>query len=115
MSELHRPDLARQYAMRARDLGGSDFLFASELSHLESRFALQDGNEEAAEKGFRLSVEREPQSEMFALDLATFLADRGQQQEAIAVIDEAIERAKTHDNLQRLRLEIMDQYGHSGK
>jgi len=115
MSEVNRPDLARRYAARARGLGGSDFLFAAELSHLESRFALQDGDEESAEKGFRLSVEREPQSEMFAIDLAKFLAGRGRRQEAIEVIDEAMERAKTQDGLQRLRLEVLDQNGDSDR
>lgn len=108
MSELNRSDLARRYAARAREVGHPDFLFAAELSHLESRFALQDGDEEAAEKGFRFSVEREPQSEMFAIDLARLLANRGRSQEAIRVIEEAKGRVKTQDGLERLRLKILD-------
>jgi Flp pilus assembly protein TadD len=109
MSGVNRPDIARRYAASARELGGADFLFAPELHHLESRFALQDGDQEVAEEGFRISVEREPQSEMFAVDLARLLANQGRRQEAIRVIDKAMKCAKTQDRLRFLLLEFVDQ------
>lgn len=108
MAGVNMPDMARRYAANARKLGGADFLFAPELDHLESRFALEDGDEQAAEVGFRSSLERVPQSETFAVDLARLLASQGRQQEAIGVIDEALGRAKTQGGLQGVRREIVD-------
>jgi Flp pilus assembly protein TadD len=106
MSAVSRPELARRYAVSARELGGSDLLFAAELDHLESRFAMEDGDEEAAEKGFRLSVERQPDSEMFAIDLAKFLAERGRRVEAMEVVERALQTAKSKDELTRVGKEF---------
>lgn len=76
MFSMARSDESREYASRARELGGSDFLFSPELTRLEADFALQDGDEEAAEKGYRRAVELEPENEALAADLAKFLARR---------------------------------------
>jgi Flp pilus assembly protein TadD len=109
MSELDHPELARRYAAQARELGGSDFLFAAELDHLESRFALEGGDEDAAEKGFRLSFEREPQGPMFAVDLARFLGQRGRRDEALEVIERGLRNTKWKDELMHMKEELEDE------
>jgi len=97
---------ARAYAKQARELTNTDFLFYPELVHLESHFAVIDGNYELAEEGFRFAAEREPEQEMFAHDLAKFLVGRNRAEEALAVVDDALARSKRPEALARLRNEL---------
>jgi Flp pilus assembly protein TadD len=106
MLRMGRPELARKYAAQARELGGDDFFFAPELTRLEADFALQDGDEEAAEKGYRRAVELEPHNEALAVDLAEFLAERGRRVEAMEVVERALQTAKSKDELTRVGEEL---------
>lgn len=111
MYSMKQFDRARSYAKRAKELAPENFVFGPELLSLESNFAALDGNDELAEEGLRLAVEREPKMEALAFDLAKFLVDRGRQREALVVIDEALERTKQKKYLKRLRAEIKDSDG----
>lgn len=107
MYSMKQFDHARAYAKRAKELAPKKFKFGPELLNLESNFAALDGNDQVAEEGLRLAVQREPKMELLALDLAEFLADRGRQEEALGVIDEALKRAQRTKYLKRLRAEIL--------
>jgi tetratricopeptide (TPR) repeat protein len=101
-------DHARSYAKRANELAPEEgFVFAPELLNLESNLAALDGEDELAEEGLRLAVEREPKMEPLARDLAKFLADRGREDEALSVINEALKRTNGTKYLERLRDEIL--------
>lgn len=105
--KMGRVDTARSYVARAKRLAPPNFLFAPDLIYLDSHFAALDGNDDVAEKGFRLALKQEPSGEMFAFDLAKFLAERGRRAEALHVIDEALPRAKQREPLDRLRDELL--------
>lgn len=112
MYGMEQFDHARSYAKRAKELAPEeDFIFAPELLSLESNFAALDGEDGRAEEGLRLAVEREPKMENLARDLAKFLADRGRQEEALGVIDEALKRTNGTKYLERLRTEILEGSG----
>lgn len=108
MFEWESTELARDYAARAREMGGEDSVFGPELVLLEAHFALEDGDEEAAEASFRLAVEREPGSEWFAVDLIEFLAERGRQDEALKLVQQALQTSESKDTLTRLEAELSD-------
>lgn len=108
MFDWESAELARDYAARAREMGGQDSPFGPELVLLEAHFALEDGDEEAAEAGFRLALEREPESEWFAIVLARFLADRERQDEALEVVQQALQTSRHKDTLTRLEAELSD-------
>ena len=108
MYSMKQFDRARSYAKRAKDLAPENFVFGPELLNLESNFAALDGKDDLAEEGLRLAVEREPEMEVLAWDLAKFLVDRAREEEALSVIDEALKRTKTNKYLKRLRAEILD-------
>ena len=97
---------ARDYAARAREMGGEDTVWGPELIRLEAQFALEDGDEEAAEAGMRLAVEREPESEGFVAGLAEFLAGRGRDDEALEIVEAGLQSSKTTDRLARLKHEL---------
>lgn len=99
-------DRARSYVARAKELAKPDFLFYPALLNLDGHLAAIDGNDELAEERLRLAVEREPSGGMLAVDLAKFLAERGRQEEALEVIDEALTLAEHKEPLQRLRGEL---------
>lgn len=100
---------ARAYTMRAKELADHEFSFYPELINLDGHFAALDGKDELAEKDFREAVEREPDGEMFAVDLALFLAKRGRQPEALKVIDNALPLTERKDPLEDLRSELLGQ------
>jgi tetratricopeptide (TPR) repeat protein len=106
MYSMNQLDHARSYAKRAKESAPEEFIFAPELLNLESNFAALDGEDELAEEGLRLAMEREPRMEALALDLAKFLAERRREAEALDVIDKALERTKETTYLKRLRGEI---------
>lgn len=108
---MGRVETARSYATRARELAPPDFPFMSDLIHLDSHFAALEGKDELAEKGFRLALEQEPNSEIFAVDLAKFLSERGRQVEALEIIDEAVVRTERKEPLERLRGELLGEAG----
>lgn len=99
-------DTARLYATRAKELAPPNFMFMPDLIHLDSHFAALEGKDELAEEGFRLALEEEPSSEIFAVDLAQFLAQRDREAEALEIIDEALMRTKRPEPLERLRSEL---------
>lgn len=107
MYDMKQFDKARLYTERGKKLAPEDFVFGPELLNLESNFAALDGEDERAEEGLRLAVEREPKMEALALDLARFLFERGKEAEALGVIDEALNHSKETKNLQRLQKEIL--------
>lgn len=106
MYDMKQLDRARAYTKRAQEFAPEDFVFGPELLNLESNFAALDGNDEMAEAGLRLAVEREPRMDVLACDLASFLVERGRHEEALDVIDEALKRAKEPKDLVKLREEI---------
>lgn len=100
---------SRAYASRARHLGGSDFLFSPELTCLEADFALRDGDEDAAETGYRRAIELEPGNERLAIHLAEFLVERGRRSEALEVIERSLSTAKDTDRLVRMRRDLANE------
>jgi tetratricopeptide (TPR) repeat protein len=108
MFSMARFDEAREYASRARRLGGADFLFSAELTCLEADFALRDGDEDAAEMGYRRAIELEPGNERSAIQLAKFLMERGRSREAVEVVESALQTAKDTDRLIRMRRDLVD-------
>lgn len=105
--KMGQVETARSYATRAKDLASPDFLFMPYLVNLDSHFAALEGKDDVAEEGFRLAVEQEPDGETFAVDLAKFLSDRDRQEEALAVIDQALPRTPRKEPLERLRSELL--------
>jgi len=111
MYGMEQFEVARSYTKRAKELAPEKFIFGPELLNLESNFAALDGKDTLAEEGLRLAVEREPKMELLALDLAKFLVDRGRQEEALEVINEALGRTKETKYLKRLRSKILSESG----
>ena len=82
------------------------------LINLDGHFAALDGNDRLAEECLRLAVEREPDGEVFAVDLASFLAERGGHAEALEIIEDAMPRTSRKEPLEHLRSEIVDKTSH---
>lgn len=99
-------DEARECARRARRTVGSDFVLIAGLEGLEGGIAAIDGDEEFAEKRLRSAAEREPEYSAYAVDLVQFLARRSRTEEALEVIDQALETVKERDKLEQLRSEL---------
>lgn len=106
-------ETARTYANRAKELAPPDFLFAANLINLDSHFAALEGKDELAEEGFRRALTQEPNAEMFAVDLANFLAKRGRNPEALEIIDNALPRTKRKEPLEELRNKLLGESGSS--
>ena len=81
--KMGQVETARSYATRAKQLAPPGFLFMSYLINLDGHFAALEGLDELAEEHFRLAVEQEPDGEVFAVDLAKFLSERGRREEAL--------------------------------
>lgn len=111
MYDMKQFNHARSYMKRAKDRAPRNFVFGPELLNLESNFAALDGKDDLAEKGLRLAVEREPDMEVLALDLAKILADRARTDEALTVINEALKRTKSTQYLKRLQADILGENG----
>ena len=105
---LGRGDLdgARECARRARRTAGSDFVLIAGLEGLEGRIAAADGDDEFAEKRLRSAAEREPEYPNYAINLVQFLARRSRTDEALEVIDQALQSVKERDKLEQLRNEL---------
>jgi Flp pilus assembly protein TadD len=105
-------EATRSYTERARQLAEPDFVLEGGLARLEGVLAAYENNYELAEKKLRFAVEADPEFYTFARDLARVLLEaRGQQAEAVEVIDQALPRVKKKEPLERLRSELLDQHG----
>lgn len=102
-------DAARVCAERARELAEPDFVLMAGLEGLEGKIASLDGDYVLAEERLRSAVEREPEYSTYPVDLARFLANRDRAADALEAIDEALERVKEKDDLERMRSEIAGQ------
>jgi thioredoxin-like negative regulator of GroEL len=101
------PELSRDYAARAQEMGGGNCLFAPELTQLEAHFSLEDGDEEGAEVRFRAALEGDPENGDIALDLATFLSDRGRPLEALEIVERVLPVARwKKDDLTQLKEDL---------
>jgi tetratricopeptide (TPR) repeat protein len=108
MFRMGRPKLSRDLAARAREMRGEESLFGPQLIQLEAHFALQDGDEDAAESGFLRALEREPDNGDFAVDLAALLSERGRREEALGVVERSLPIVRWKDGLERMRTELME-------
>jgi len=106
--DLGELDASRSYAARASQLAPEDFTFESELANLGGKLAALDGHDALAEEALRAALESEPSEEVFARDLAEFLAERGRLGDALAVIDESLGRVQDREGLLRLRDSLVE-------
>jgi Flp pilus assembly protein TadD len=102
---LHRGDreAARSCAAQANELVQSDFILMGGLDNLNGSLAVFAGEDDLAEEKLRSAVERDPDSEPFARNLAVFLAERGRLQEGAEVLDEALKHIEHKDEVERMR------------
>lgn len=98
---------ARSCAARASEMAQPDFVLMSGLRSLNGRIAARDGKDDLAEECLRLAMSEDPTYSNFAVNLAKFLAARGRQEEALEVIDEALQVATEKNDLEQLRDRIM--------
>jgi tetratricopeptide (TPR) repeat protein len=101
-------DVARECARQARRSVGSDFVLIAGLEGLEGRIAAVEGDDEFAEKRLRSAAEREPEYSAYAINLVQFLARRSRTEEALEVIDQALQSVRERDKLEELRHELAD-------
>lgn len=105
-------EAARACAIRAGELVGVDFKFMADLEALVGRIAARDGDYVLAEEKLRSALWREPEYTSHWLHLARFLWARARNEEALTVIDEALDRVadiRDKRNLDAVRLEILDE------
>jgi Flp pilus assembly protein TadD len=79
----------------------------SGLRSLNGRIAAREGNDDLAEECLRLAMSEDPTYSNFAVNLAKFLAARDRQDEALKVIDEALQLATEKNDLEQLRDRIL--------
>jgi Flp pilus assembly protein TadD len=101
-------EAARSFAARANEAAEPGFVLMSGLINLNGRLAALNGEDELAEEKFRSAIECDPSFAAFSMDLAKFLTFRNRKSEALAVLDEAIEQGKYTDDLERLRVKIVN-------
>lgn len=94
---------ARACARRARKSVDSHFVLLSGLEGLEGQIAAIDGDHELAENRLRSAADREPGYSAYAVDLALFLARRSRTEEALEVIDQALQTVNERDKLEQLK------------
>jgi tetratricopeptide (TPR) repeat protein len=97
---------ARRCAARA-----SDSIGMADLEGLIGHIAASDGQYAVAEEKLRSARQREPEYPTHAIGLARFLWARGRGEDALIVIDEALDHVREDDKdfLERLRREITDE------
>lgn len=100
-------------AKRARELAGPNFILEGGLVNLEGLFAAFDKEYDLAEERLRLAVKMDPDFDLFAGNLARFLAARGRLNEAVEVVDQALPRTKTKHYLEALRKELIAAAGYA--
>jgi Flp pilus assembly protein TadD len=106
MLNLGEADTARSYAARAAQFAPEDFVFAPELNAVGGILAAIAGEFAFAEDALRAAHAAEPDRETFARDLARFLSEQGRRDEAVAILDNAIDAGADADDLERVRDEI---------
>jgi tetratricopeptide (TPR) repeat protein len=94
---------ARSCAARASEVAQTDFVLRAGLRSLNGLIAAREGKDDLAEECLRLAMEEDPVYSSFAVDLAKFLAARGRQDEALELIDEALQLATDKNGLEELR------------
>ncbi len=89
---VHHGDVAaaRDCAARVRELAGEDYVPITDLVRLEGMVLAKEKKLTAAEEKLRWAVAVEPTNPKNAHVLAAFLWARGQDEEALATIDEAM-------------------------
>jgi HEAT repeat protein len=105
LSFARRWDDVRSCVARANELAEPGFVLKAGLDNLNGILAAKDNEFDRAEKLFR-SATAEDQSN--AIDLAKFLAWRGRDTEALAVIDEALKHVEYKFSLERLKDDIAE-------
>lgn len=103
---------ARTCATRANELVDDEFILTADLEGLIGRIAARDGDYALAEEKLRSALRREPEYTSHWLHLARFLWARARNEEALAVIDEALDRAgdiRDKKSLDSVRLEILNE------
>jgi tetratricopeptide (TPR) repeat protein len=98
---------ARSCAARASEAARPDFVLRSGLRSLNGLIAARDGEDDLAEECLRLAMSEDPIYSNFAVDLAKFLAARDRQEEALEVIDAALQIATDKKDLEQLRDRIL--------
>lgn len=96
-------DAASSCASRANELMAHDSIFMSDLENLSGLLAAFAGEDDLAEEKLRSAVEREPDNEPFAKNLAVFLAERGRLQQGAGVLDEALKHIEHKGEVERMR------------
>jgi tetratricopeptide (TPR) repeat protein len=105
-------EAARTCATRANKLIDGEFILTADLEGLVGRIAARDGDYALAEEKLRSALWREPEYTSHWLHLARFLWARARNEEALTVIDEALDRVgdiRDKKNLDRVRLEIINE------
>jgi len=98
---------ARSCAARASEVAQPDFVLKSGLRSLKGRIAAREGKDDLAEECLRLAMNEDPTYSNFAVNLAMFLAARYRQEEALEVIDAALQIATDKNDLEQLRERIL--------
>jgi HEAT repeat protein len=102
---LNRGDreTARSCAVRADGMVQPAFILMAGLDNLNGSLAALSGEDEVAEEKLRSAVDREPDNESFARNLAVFLAERGRLQEGAEVLDTALKHVEGSDKMEQMR------------
>jgi Tfp pilus assembly protein PilF len=100
-------DAAKDCLYRVRKASGSGITNRPGLENLEGLVAAREGEPVVAEERLRGATERDPEIASFALDLAQFLDSEGRFAEAIAVIDQSLDRVENKERLRNLRTQIV--------
>lgn len=98
-------DDVRFCVSRANELVEPNFVLQEGLDNLNGILAAKDHEYERAEELLRSAM---AEHQNHSIDLAKFLVRRDRNEEALAVIDEALKHVKYKDSLERLRREIVE-------
>lgn len=74
-----------------------------DLDNLNGLLAAFAGEDDLAEEKLRAAVDKEPNNEPFARNLAVFLAERGRLREGAEVLDEALKHVEKKDEIVGMR------------
>jgi Tfp pilus assembly protein PilF len=100
-------EAARACAVHANEMAQPGFVLESGLVSLDGLLAAIDGEDDLAEEKLRRALAEDPDYSIVSINLARFLNERNRQTEAIAVIDDALEKCRMKEGLKELREEIL--------